>query len=252
MREVDYSLDEKERWLAFVGYQMQLRRLNAAHVSEASDSPEILVDAVTLQSWLTRIMHVTHPAASNETAGQFLDYIGRRSGLLLPRGEGMFAFMHLSFQEYFAACYLVELLTSPDRSTTDDLELSQLPARAKRPDWRETLVLLFELLARWPRGPSALADRLFGPEAGAISADGDDGIEALVQLAAEVSVDPHTRLPPQYQAKLWSACWSWELANQKKNRESRHVFVKVRAVANVLLRLSRNTTGLLARRALML
>ena len=32
---------------------------------------------------------------------------------LLPRGEGRFAFMHLSFQEYFTACFLAEQVASP-------------------------------------------------------------------------------------------------------------------------------------------
>jgi hypothetical protein len=41
-----------------------------------------------------------------------VDYIARRSGLLMPRGEGQFAFMHLSFQEYFAACHCLEQVTA--------------------------------------------------------------------------------------------------------------------------------------------
>lgn len=49
----------------------------------------------------------------DQAAAVFLDYVARRSGLLLPRGEDRFAFIHLSFQEYFAACFLEEQVTSP-------------------------------------------------------------------------------------------------------------------------------------------
>ena len=38
---------------------------------------------------------------SPQDAAEFVDYLAKRSGLLLPRGQDQWAFLHLSFQEYF-------------------------------------------------------------------------------------------------------------------------------------------------------
>lgn len=97
--------------------------------------------------------------------------MARRGGLLLPRGEGLHAFVHLSFQEYFCACFLADRIVSPafvKQGASSDGSVSRdfLRRWGGESVWRETLVFLFELLSdRDADWMSDLVDALFGGEA---------------------------------------------------------------------------------------
>ncbi|NCA69346.1 MAG: NACHT domain-containing protein [Sphingobacteriia bacterium] len=65
------------------------------------------------------------------TVGRFLDVIAERTGLLIARGEGTYAFSHLTFQEYLAALAVA--------GREDYLEYTL--ARASDPWWREVILL---------------------------------------------------------------------------------------------------------------
>ncbi|MCP4700716.1 MAG: hypothetical protein GY862_28255 [Gammaproteobacteria bacterium] len=68
-----------------------------------------------------------------ETAvGDFLRKIREHTGLYVERGEGLYGFMHLTFEEYFAARQLVS------RSTD---ACAQILARLHQPRWREPILL---------------------------------------------------------------------------------------------------------------
>lgn len=69
-----------------------------------------------------------------------MDYLEHRTGVLAPRGAGVYTFPHRSFQEYLAACHLI----------SEDLDLGDLDDEAafiadlgrSDPDrWREVLLL---------------------------------------------------------------------------------------------------------------
>jgi hypothetical protein len=69
---------------------------------------------------------------TREAVQQFLETVREHSGLFVERGEGLYGFMHLTFQEYFTARQLV----------SDPLvALQQIQARLHQPRWREPVLL---------------------------------------------------------------------------------------------------------------
>jgi len=221
IQEVDYSLAQKRRWLAYVGFRMQWRR-SEAKGSLIERDREVLVDQRTVQTWLLEAMHSSGRGVNAGAAQTFLNYIGRRSGLLLPRGEGLFAFTHLSFQEYFAACYLAEQVSSPrwllGRAAlgTSPLDLYDC---ATQVEWHETLVLLFELLADRPDWLEVVSEAIFGVNFCDFGASSPNLAEVgRCQLLAEVSIDPYSGLSYPQRLSAWEACWRLEILRQESQR----------------------------------
>jgi len=68
------------------------------------------IDAGALEEFLTVAFarHVPDFGEAQRTAARFLHVIKERTGLLIERGEGLFAFSHLTFQEYLTALVLSE------------------------------------------------------------------------------------------------------------------------------------------------
>ena len=76
-------------------------------------------------------------------AGAFLANIRDESGILLGRGDGSYGFLHLSFQEYFAALEMRRRLASCTGDAAGfKAEIERIAARARRSWWREALGLL--------------------------------------------------------------------------------------------------------------
>jgi hypothetical protein len=140
------SLDQMKRWLARVGWEMQGLR-------NSREQSELLVSRTDVFKWLTEAIGLDRVGAEEE-ARQFLDYVARRSGLLIPRGPEEFSFVHLTFQEYFAAFHLRGLLGRFEHlaQTCNGLVENQL--------WHETLTLLFEMLAEFPGAGDDLLDEI--------------------------------------------------------------------------------------------
>ncbi len=226
----EYSLPEKRRWLARVGWQMQRRR-----GAEAS-SRAILAPQADVERWIAAAMQA-EARSEDSSAGEahdFVDCIGRRSGLLLPRGEGRFAFIHLSFQEHFAACYLLDLVTSrrwlpdydEDGAAATDPSPAGLRALAEQTCWHETLVMLFELLAERPGWSDDLASWIFGDdfqrlgeaEAGEPQSENRaPPAHARAQLLVALLANPFTGLSPALRRRGLQACWTWELRWQQRS-----------------------------------
>jgi internalin A len=142
-------LDEMKRWLANVGWRMQMRRdevppTNGAEVFE-DQGDELLVGRSDIKRWLVEAIEKERGAEEAPIAAErFLDYVARRSGLLVPRGPEEFSFVHLTFQEYFAAFALRGRVRNFDQLAADCTQL------VEKRHWHETLNLLFEMLTEFP------------------------------------------------------------------------------------------------------
>ena len=142
-----HDLPRKKGWLARVAFEMQRRR----RPEGKSDATSILMNADTVKGWLSEEMGRSDMYPDTPSAEEFLKIVGRRSGLFLPRGEGLYAFVHLSFQEYFAAVALKREVTRLRWARGDASRLGfdrgTLAEWAGQSVWRETFSFLFELLA---------------------------------------------------------------------------------------------------------
>ena len=170
-----YPWREKRRWLARVGFEMQLLRGEQRDTAPPSHSSqrELLATRSQVLGWVREAMQHSSYPADDSFAESYLDWVARRSGLLLPRGEDLFAFVHLSFQEYFAALHLVEHLGDPDwviaqrdqKAYLDGDERvtrNTLAAWAMDALWQETLIFAHECFAHNPRDARRLSGWLFG------------------------------------------------------------------------------------------
>ena len=235
LQEMEVPLHQKMRWLGCVGYRMQLRRDAEEREDQDEDEEkarEILVDGETVEEWLREEMERDRVVSPGDTAARFLDYLGRRSGLLLPRGEGQFAFAHLSFQEFFAATYLLRLVIAPERKRCKIAPnfLEDLERWGGSADWRETLVLLGELLQQTDHAEDVI-ETLFGGDFQRISGDSKLEQQERVLLLAELTIDPHSALTSEDRARSLRVCWEWERRWSDPSR-----LPKVSGVPRVLLR----------------
>jgi hypothetical protein len=89
-------------------------------------------------------------AGQKKKQGDFLAFINERAGLLVESGDGLYRFVHLSFQEYFTALYWFE----------QELDKMQLWEELYKPlipnsHYNEVLLLLFSMMVHGGRKKSA-------------------------------------------------------------------------------------------------
>ncbi|MFZ6179854.1 metallophosphoesterase [Nannocystis pusilla] len=124
------------------------------------------------------------PAKLERDASEFIESVRRESGLILARGEGLYGFVHLSFQEYFAARWIA-----------GDLERLREALREHAADsrWREPLVLAIGHVAREMAGEiEKVIDHLLGLKIPHEDLLGRGLIAALAALAECAWVPPTT------------------------------------------------------------
>ena len=193
-----HDLPRKKGWLARVGFEMQRRRM----VEDESDGTDILMDAATVREWLSEEMGRSDAVPDTPSAEEFLKVTGRRSGLFLPRGEGRYAFVHLSFQEYFAAVALKREVTRLRWAKGNASRLGFVRATladwAGQSLWRETFAFLFDLLASeededWH---ADLLDCVFGEGFSRLNGPESDEVTVnLGYLLARLIVNSRSGLP---------------------------------------------------------
>jgi internalin A len=216
--QLPYSLSQKKRWLAFIAYQMQLRR--GAAKGRSQKPTQILATRADIRKWLHVAMKESSTSVGDSEVNALIEYFAARSGLLLPRGEGMFAFMHLSLQEYFAACFLEPRLTAsrfaPNSHSVQPSD-GQLRTWANDQSWREAYVLLFELLSQ--KSVSETEGFLNHIFEGAIDDDANGTLAVAYGLLAEICTDPFVTLGAETRRRYLQKVWRWLLARPYK-RES--------------------------------
>lgn len=194
-----HDLPRKKSWLARVGLEMQLRRMSKGIMPDAT---AILMDADTVKGWLSEEMGRSDTSPDTPSDEEFLKIVGRRSGLFLPRGGGRYAFVHLSFQEYFAAVALEREVTrlrwaKGDRSRLG-FDRDTLAGWAGLSVWRETFSFLFELLASEEEDDwhADLLDCVFGERFSRLDdSESDEVSVALGHLLARLVVNSRSGLP---------------------------------------------------------
>ena len=181
-----HDLPRKKGWLARVAFEMQRRRISEG----GSDETAILMDADTVKGWLSEEMERSDTYPDTPSAEEFLKIVGRRSGLFLPRGEGRYAFVHLSFQEYFAAFALKREVTrlrwAKGNVSRLGFDRETLADWAGQNIWRETFAFLFELLASEEEDDwhADLLDCVFGEDFSRL--EGSESDKVSVELSVEL------------------------------------------------------------------
>ena len=211
-----HNLPRKKAWLARVGFEMQRRRM----AEDETDGTNILMDATTVREWLGEEMGRSDAAPDIPSPEDFLKVTGRRSGLFLPRGEGRYAFVHLSFQEYFAAFALKREVTrlqwAKGKFSRLGFDRATLGDWAGQSLWRETFAFLFELLASeedddWH---ADLLDCVFGEGfSKLVDSESKEASLNLGNLLARLIVNSRSGLTPPKRMEAIEACVKVELEN---------------------------------------
>jgi len=88
-------------------------------------------------------------------AESFIEMAKSRTGVLIERGDGIYSFVHLTFQEYFAACDLEK------RYVTNLQRLwREIRPHLYDPRWREVILLLLGRLNAYDKPPSSIVRKI--------------------------------------------------------------------------------------------
>lgn len=128
------------------------RRLEAIaywmHCQSGSVDGRAVVPGASLKQFLSAyVLQNEQPAtkdleAADESADDFLDFVKKRTGLLIEVGDDQYSFVHLTFQEYLTATHLITL--SEKDGVVSIWEI--LDPFARDPRWHEVFRLLIASL----------------------------------------------------------------------------------------------------------
>ena len=132
--KIVFDYTDRSDWLSALALTMQQSRSN-------EESAILMPEAQVRATLAAKLVELDVPEAHiADEVSSLLKNFAERSGLFLPRGEGLYGFSHLSFLEYFAAKALRR------QAELHEIDWADLGCKASLVWWQETLVLFFEQL----------------------------------------------------------------------------------------------------------
>lgn len=119
---------------------VQKKRLLARVAAETFAAEDYFWPRPHLEAEIVKAVSRLPNLGQQADGGAILRAIAAHHGLFIERAADIYAFAHLSFHEYFTACFIVE---NEARGTLKQL---LTPARITDPRWREVLLLTAEML----------------------------------------------------------------------------------------------------------
>ena len=228
---VPYTLQEKESFLATIAMHMQVQRGELAKEAKKKmekHSGEVLATSSELRQWLAPSFKGAQTPEDCAAVDEFIQFVARRAGLLLPRGEGVFAFAHLSFQEYYAARHLKaefsRLSFGSDDAESLPVEAIQASSEkliewSRESAWREVFIFLVESQKEDVHITWALVQKVFLTDAAKVDAEEPDQDDqphrclplAAAKLLASLSINRDVSLHDSHRQKIWSSLWQMYL-----------------------------------------
>ncbi|WP_395735499.1 NACHT domain-containing protein [Prosthecobacter sp.] len=224
---VPYTLQEKESFLATIAMHMQVRRGELASKAERYNEKhegEVLATSAELRQWLARSFKGAQKKQDCAAVDEFVQFVARRAGLLLPRGEGVFAFAHLSFQEYYAARHLKAEFSrlsfgsdDPESLPVEAIQASyeKLIKWSRGNTWREVFIFLVESQKEDVHITWALVQKIFLTDAAneeEKEPDLNDKLQRCLplpaaELLASLSINRDVSLHDSHRQRIWNSLW---------------------------------------------
>lgn len=236
----DFDYTDIRNWLAKLAYVMQLGRLEAFLERDEVDVAGLFFDnevprctSLTeneLSRFFTRELAEVYETRDKceQTSRKLIDYIKRRTGFLIDRGLDaehghvtVFAFSHLSFQEYFAAHFISQQWS---QLRQNEALIQSLTLSCNSQSWFECWQLVFEDYSH--NGNSRqqhthFINLLFGnskelaskfAEGRRILVEKDDH---AVHLLSKIILNPAVKLQPNYRQQQLTDLWIVNLREAK-------------------------------------
>jgi internalin A len=239
------TLRNKKQWLGRVAFEMK-RSHPPIFEEEYAHLNAIFATQEAVLGWLRAAMEKSGKPLDPDDPAQFLDRLRKRSGLMMERAPDQFAFTHLSFQEYFAAVYLHESMTSAEwivgeRAALEAAKKSvetlrnrykyaysvvdnepyaaqvaagttseSLRCYAAQTAWHATLVFLFELIADSTLFKAIVREAIFGPGWEFLDYN-PDCIANRMALLARLAANPHVKWETEIETAAIDRCIAWEM-----------------------------------------